>query len=167
MKIQHEPVCSVVSSELQHSLGLQEQLLVEGLVFVTPLVSASPARMAVASGADMASTRLKGKIEQVVQTDFFGSRKLSRAELGPACLDYLGRRRRRARSEQEQTCKLFLFVMSLTSSLLPPPMSPPCLPPPPPLWGGLLSKFLLFCGWVRRGPGKLSALGKAGSRLRL
>lgn len=58
-------------------------------MFVTPLVAATPARMPVASGADMASTRLKGKIEQVVQADLFGSRKLSRAELGPARLGYL------------------------------------------------------------------------------
>lgn len=52
-----------------------------------------------------------------------------------------------------------------TSSRRPPPVTPYCRPPP--LWGGLLSKFLLFCELVRRGPGKLSALGKEGSRLRL
>lgn len=76
---------------LRHSLGLQEQLLVEGLVFVTPLVAAAPARVPVASGARVASARLKGKIEQVVQADLFGSGILGRAELGPARLGYLGK----------------------------------------------------------------------------
>lgn len=65
-------------------------------MFVTPLVAATPARVRVASGAGVASARLKGKIEQVVQTDLFGSRKLSRAELGPARLRYLGEEERRS-----------------------------------------------------------------------
>lgn len=43
----------------------------------------------------MAPTRLKREVEQVVQTDLFGSSKLSRAELGPAALCYLGEGRRK------------------------------------------------------------------------
>lgn len=74
---------------LLYSLSLQEKLLVEGLVFVTPLVAATPAGVAISSGAKMASSWLKREVEQVVQTYLFGSSKLSRAKLCPAVLCYL------------------------------------------------------------------------------
>lgn len=69
------------------SLCLQEKFLVEGLVFVAPLVSAAPAGMA--SVCTVPSTGFKGEVQQVIQADFFRSSKLSRAKLGPACLCYL------------------------------------------------------------------------------
>jgi len=59
---------------------------------VTPLVAATPAGMAISSRAKMASTWLKRKVEQVVQTYLFGSSKLSRAKLCPAVLCYLMRK---------------------------------------------------------------------------
>ena len=76
-------------------LGLQEKLLVEGLVLVAPLVSTAPAGVAAISEATVTSARFKGKVQQVVQAYLFRSSKLSRAKLGPACLCYLERHRRR------------------------------------------------------------------------
>lgn len=70
-----------------HSLCLQEELLVEGLRFVPPLVAPAPAPM---------PARLEGEVQQVVQADLLGSRELGRAELGPLNLCYLERERTRA-----------------------------------------------------------------------
>lgn len=69
------------------SLCLEEKFLVEGFMFVAPFVSVAPAGMA--SISNVPSTGFKGEIQQVIQADFFGSSKLSRAKLGPACLCYL------------------------------------------------------------------------------
>lgn len=78
---------------LLYSLGLQEELLVEGLVLVAPLVAASPAGVSVtATAASVAASRLKRKVEQVVQAYLLGSSELSRAELGPAAFCYLKER---------------------------------------------------------------------------
>lgn len=71
------------------SLCLEEQLLVERLVLVAPLVSAAPVRMAAVSDAVGSSAGFEGEVQQVIQADLFGSSKLSRAELGPAGLCYL------------------------------------------------------------------------------
>lgn len=65
-------------------LGLQEKLLVEGLVLVAPFVSAAPTGMASLSDATTPPSGFKGEVQQVVQANFLGSSKLSRAKLGPA-----------------------------------------------------------------------------------
>lgn len=54
---------------------------------MAPFVSVAPAGMA--SISTVPSTGFKGEVQQVIQADFFGSSKLSRAKLGPACLCYL------------------------------------------------------------------------------
>lgn len=75
---------------LVYSLGLQEELLVEGLVLVAPLVAASPTGVSVtADAAPVTASRLKREVEQVVQAYLLGSSELSRAELGPAAFCYL------------------------------------------------------------------------------
>lgn len=76
-------------------LGLQEQLLVEGLVLVAPFVAAAPAGGASIQEACACPSGFKGEVQQVIQADLFGSCKLSRAELGPARLCYLRRDRER------------------------------------------------------------------------
>lgn len=143
------------------SLGLEEKLLVEGFVFVAPLVPAAPAGVAPVSAATPAG--FKGEVQQVVQADFLRSSKLSRAKLGPACLRYLQNTHLVRPCAAERTFPKAPRP-NVTSSRRPPPATPYCRPP---LWGGLLSKFLLFCEPARRGPGKVSLLGKEGSRLRL
>lgn len=109
------------------SLRLEEKFLVEGLMFVAPLVSAAPA--GVASICTVPTTGFKGEVQQVIQADFFGSSKLSRAKLGPACLCYLQSRNLlflHFRMEAE----LFLNAESdITSSRRPPPATPYCRPP--------------------------------------
>lgn len=65
-------------------LGLQKKLLVEGLVLVAPLVPAAPTGVASVSDPTVPSTWFKGEVQQVVQTNFLRSSKLSRAKLGPA-----------------------------------------------------------------------------------
>jgi len=122
------------------AVGLQVKLLVEGLVLMAPLVAMAPVGVAVSSShATMTIVRLIGEVQEVVQADPFGFTILKRAQLRTAILGYL-------------------FPSSS-------PAVPNCRPPP--LWGGLLSKLLLFCELVRRGPGKLSLFWKEGSRLRL
>lgn len=79
----------LVISHHKLAIGLQEKLLVEGLVLVAPFVAPAPAGVTISTQAAMASTGLKREVEQVVQTDLFRSRKLSRAKLSPAGLSYL------------------------------------------------------------------------------
>lgn len=79
----------------RHSLCLQEELLVEGLRFVPPLVAPAPAPMPVGDGPAMPA-RLEGEVQQMVQADLLGSRELGRAELGPLSVCYLERERTRA-----------------------------------------------------------------------
>lgn len=76
-------------------LGLQEKLLVEGLVLVAPFVAAAPDGGASIQEACTCPSGFKGEVQQVIQADLFGSCKLSRAELGPARLCYLRRDRER------------------------------------------------------------------------
>lgn len=100
------------------SLSLQEKFLIEGLVFVAPFVSVAPAGMA--SISTVPSSGFKGEVQQVIQADFFGSSKLSRAKLGPACLCYL--------QKTERTFLLFTLQNGRrTWEPLKPP--PPTLPP--------------------------------------
>lgn len=82
-------------SEASSILGLQEKLLVEGLVLVAPFVAAAPAGGASIQEASACPSGFKGEVQQVIQADLFGSCKLSRAELGPARLCYLQRNRER------------------------------------------------------------------------
>lgn len=65
-------------------LGLQKKLLVEGLVLVAPFVPAAPTGMASISDATTPPSGFEGEVQQVVQANFLGSSKLSRAKLGPA-----------------------------------------------------------------------------------
>lgn len=74
-------------------LGLQKKLLIEGLMLVSPFISAAPTGVASISNTTITTTGFKSEVQQVVQAYFFRSRKLSRAKLGPACLCYLKRKR--------------------------------------------------------------------------
>lgn len=80
---------NTVSCLRSYLLGLQKKLLVKGLVLMAPLISAAPARGASISNTAITSTGFKSEVQQVVQAYFLGSRKLSRAKLGPARLCYL------------------------------------------------------------------------------
>ena len=150
-------------------LGLQEELLVEGLVLVAPLVPAPPACVAITCST-ITPTGFKGEVEQVVQAYLFRSSILSRAKLGPARLGYLEIERGSGEklTTKRENSKYFLwtvFDIYITSSRRPPLVAPYCLPAP--LSSGLLSKFLFFCELERRGPAKPSLLAAGGSRFRL
>lgn len=91
---------------ISDSLGLQEELLAEGLVL--PPVPFPPVATVVPVEVVGVATGFKGEVQQVVQANLLGTRELGRAELCPLGLCYLEEQQEgplsRHRQQRQKTC---------------------------------------------------------------